>query len=554
MVRHGGQILIDQLAIHGCDRVFCVPGESYLAALDGLHAHNRIQTITCRQEGGAAMMADAYGKLTGKPGICFVTRGPGATNASSGVHVAFQDSTPMILFVGQVAREAMEREAFQEIDCRRMFGEMAKWVGQIDNIHRIPEYVAHAWHTALAGRPGPVVLALPEDVLSSQAEVEDARPAVPVHTGVSAAQTTAVRAMLDAAERPLIVAGGGGWSAQCARLIGAFAEANHIPVCTSFRCQDYIDNRNRAYVGHTGIAISTALAQAFADCDLLISVGSRLGELTTRDYGLISIPNPKPKLIHVHAGAEELGRVYRPDLAINASANAFLEALSNIEVANNERFQAWCETGRAAFEAELVPEPTPGDVRLEDIICWLRENLPEDAIICSGAGNYSAWIHRYYTFKDYRTQLAPTSGSMGYGVAAAVAAKATFPHRTVVSIAGDGCFMMTAQEMATAVQHSLPVIFIVANNNMFATIRMYQEQRYPGRPSATSLTNPDFAAMAASFGAHGERIGSSEQFPAAFARAQAAGRTALIELPTDPEALSPRLKMSALKPRLIATP
>jgi acetolactate synthase I/II/III large subunit len=545
-MRHGGQILVDQLAIHGCDTVFCVPGESYLAALDGLHAHNRIQTITCRQEGGATMMADAYGKLTGKPGICFVTRGPGAANAASGVHVAFQDSTPMILFVGQVASGAMEREAFQEVDFRRMFGEMAKWIGQIDDIKRIPEYVAHAWHTALAGRPGPVVLALPEDMLSGQAEVEDSRPAVPVVARPGQVDIDRVEKALNDAQRPLIIIGGGGWSAKAAEHIGAFAKANNVPVCTSFRCQDYIDNRNPAYVGHTGIAISAALTQQFADCDLLLCIGSRLGELTTKDYSLVGIPNPRPTLIHVHAGAEELGRVYRPDVAINASSEPFVEALASIQLTDGTRLEKWCGDARAAFDADLVPEATPGNVRLEDVMVWLRENLEDDAIICNGAGNYSGWVHRYYTFKDYRTQLAPTSGSMGYGVPAAVAAKAVAPDRTVVSIAGDGCFMMTCQEMATAVQHGLGVIFIVANNGMYGTIRMHQERKYPGRLSATSLTNPDFAAMARSFGAHGERIASSDDFPAAFARAQASGGAALIELPIDPDALSPRLRLSDL--------
>jgi acetolactate synthase I/II/III large subunit len=545
-MRHGGQILVDQLNIHGCDMAFCVPGESYLAALDGLHAHNRIRTITCRQEGGAAMMADAYGKMTGKPGICFVTRGPGAANAASGLHVARQDSTPMILFIGQVGQSAMEREAFQEIDYRRMFGELAKWVGQIDDIHRIPEYVAHAWHTALAGRPGPVVLALPENVLSAMADVEDARPAVPVHTGVSPEQMTELEDLLAGAKRPIIMVGGGGWSSDVASDLAEFAQRTGIAVCSSFRCQDYMDNRLSTYVGHTGIAISAALAEQIKSSDLLICLGARLGELTTREYALVNIPNPGPKLVHIHAGAEELGRVYRPDLAINASASAFARALRTVNVPAPERWQDWCAAGRAAFEADLVPQETPGNVKLEQVITWLSSNLPDDAVIANGAGNYSGWIHRYYQFRGFRTQLAPTSGSMGYGVPAAVAAKAAAPDRTVVCIAGDGCFMMTSQELATAVQHDLPVIFIVANNGMFGTIRMHQERNYPGRVSATTLHNPDFAAMARSFGAFGETVTQTDDFPGAFERARASGTAALLELTIDPDALSPRLKLSDL--------
>ena len=544
--RHGGQILVDQLAIQGCDTVFCVPGESYLAALDGLHAHNQIQTVVCRQEGGATMMADAYGKMTGDVGVAFVTRGPGAANAASGVHVAYQDSTPMILFIGQVERAALEREAFQEIDFRRMFEQMAKWVGQIDDVRRIPEYVSHAFHRAKAGRPGPVVLVLPEDMLTEIAEVEDARPAVSVAARASSHDMQALQALLETAERPLIMVGGGGWSAVAAADIGAFAQRNHIPVCSSFRCQDYIDNRNPAYAGHTGIAISAALADAIKTTDLLISVGARLGELTTRGYELVDIPNPKQRFVHVHPGAEELGRVYRPDLAINASSPSFVRALNELTLKTNSNWQSWCSAANAAYEQDLIPEETPGGVKLEDVITWLSDNLDDNAILANGAGNYSGWLHRYYRFRNYRTQLAPTSGSMGYGVPAAVAAKVAAPDATVVCLAGDGCFMMTSQELATAAQYDLSIIYIVVNNGMFGTIRMHQERNYPGRLSATSLKNPNFAQFAQSFGAHGEQIEDSADFPAAFARAQAAGGPALIELRMDPDALSPRLRLSDL--------
>ena len=545
-MRHGGQILVDQLAINGCKTVFCVPGESYLAALDGLHAHNAIRTVVCRQEGGATMLADAWAKMTGDVGVAFVTRGPGATNAASGVHVAYQDSTPMILFIGQVDSMAAEREAFQEIDYRRMFGEMAKWVGQIDDVRRIPEYISHAFHRAKAGRPGPVVLALPEDMLSAQADVEDARPHVVVEARASNDDMQAFETALATAKRPLIMVGGGGWSEQTAAEVGAFVERTQIPVCSSFRCQDYVDNRNPAYVGHTGIAISAELAEAVKTSDLLIVMGARLGELTTRGYELVSIPNPQQKLIHIHGGAEELGRVYRPDLAINASNASFARALADVSVPDKPAWADWCTSARAAFEADLEPQTTPGAVKLEEIMVWLSENLGDDAVIANGAGNYSGWIHRYYRFRGYRTQLAPTSGSMGYGVPAAVSAKLAKPDATVVAIAGDGCFMMTSNELATAVQHDLPIIYLVVNNSMFGTIRMHQERNYPGRLSATTLKNPDFAAFARSFGAHGEVVTDGAEFPAAFARAQAAGKPALIELKVDPDALSPRLRLSDL--------
>ncbi|MEM7406598.1 MAG: thiamine pyrophosphate-binding protein [Pseudomonadota bacterium] len=544
--RHGGQILVDQLALQGCDTVFCVPGESYLAALDGLHAHNGIRTVVCRQEGGASMMADAYAKMTGKVGVAFVTRGPGATNASSGVHVAFQDSTPMILFVGQVERGAQEREAFQEIDYRRMFEQMAKWVGQIDDIHRIPEYISHAFHHATSGRPGPVVLALPEDMLTEEAIVEDARPAVPTAAEAGPQSIDALASLLTQARRPLIMVGGGGWNASAARDLGAFAERYSIPVCASFRCQDYIDNRNPAYVGHTGIAISATLADAVKTTDLLICIGARLGELTTRGYELVSIPNPSQKLVHTHPGAEELGRVYRPDLAINAASPSVAETLAALELTPGPDWRAWCSGLRDAFERDLLPEETPGAVKLEQVITWLSDNLGDDAVIANGAGNYSGWVHRYYRFRNYRTQLAPTSGSMGYGVPAAVSAKLARPDAEVVCIAGDGCFMMTAQELATALQHGLAIVYIVVNNGMFGTIRMHQERNYPGRLSATTLVNPDFAAMARSFGAHGELVADGAEFPAAFERARNAGVAALIELRVDPDALSPRLRLSEL--------
>lgn len=542
--RHGGQILTDQLSIQGCEAVFCVPGESYLAVLDGLYNHPTVRTVVCRQEGGAAIMAEAWGKMSGRPGVCFVTRGPGATNASPGVHIAAQDSTPMILCIGQVGRGVLDREAFQEVDYRTMFGGMAKWVGQVDDTARIPEYVSHAFHLATAGRPGPVVVVFPEDVLAEFAEVEDARPATPLTISAAPEAIEAVTEMLQGAERPLLVVGGGGWTADAARHLSAFAKRANLPVAASFRCQDYIDNREPVYIGDYGVGVNPKLAQRARDCDLLIVLGARLGELSTSGYSLVNIPNPRQRLVHIHPGADELGRVYRPDLAINASSHDVAERLDALTGIDGSRWKSWAADARSDYEQWIEPRETPGDVKLEQVLVWLRENLSKDAIITNGAGNYTAWVHRYYQYSEYRTQLAPTSGSMGYGVPAAVSAKLVMPERTVVCFSGDGCFQMHGQELATAVQYNLPIIIVVANNGMYATIRMHQERHYPGRVNATNLVNPDFAALARAYGAHGERVQKTADFPSAFERARRAGRPALIELSMDPEALSPRMTLS----------
>ena len=553
-LRHGGRILADQLAVQGCDRVFLVPGESFLAALDGLHDQPGIAAVVCRQEGGAAMMAEAYGKLTGRPGTCMVTRGPGAANAAAGVHVAFQDSTPLVLVVGQVGRGMLDREAFQEMDYRRMYGEMAKWVAQVDRTERIPEYVSRAFHTASSGRPGPVVLALPEDVLSARADVPDARPAAPGVPKAAASDVEAFGKLLAESERPMLIVGGGGWSAAAARDLARFSAAHHVPVSASFRCQDYLDNRHPNYCGHAGIGLDPRTADRFRGSDLLIALGSRLGEITTSGYTLVDVPNPAGRFVHVHPGAEELGRVYRPDLSINASAASFAAAIADLEPAANRarRREEWARACAAEHRAGRAPRPTPGRVRLEHVVARTRERLDDDAIVCNGAGNYAAWVNRYFEYRAYRTQLAPTSGSMGYGAPAAVAAALVHPDRQVVCFAGDGCFLMTGQELATASRYGADLTVIVANNGMYGTIRMHQERHYPERVYGTGLANPDFAMFARSFGGSGVRVESDDEFDAALDEALAHRGLSLIEVAMDPQALSPAATLEDVRAEGIA--
>lgn len=542
-MRHGGQILVDQLKIQGVERVFCVPGESFLAALDGLR-DSGIDVVVCRQEGGAAMMAEAHGKLTGRPGVAFVTRGPGATNASAGVHVAMQDSTPMILFIGQVGRPMRDREAFQEVDYRAMFAPLAKWAGQIDDTARIPEYLSRAFHVAQAGRPGPVVLALPEDMLSATADTADAPPATVAQAGLAPEATRAILDRLTRAERPMAIVGGAGWSAQAGRDLARLAETLALPVAAAFRRQDYLDNRHPCYAGDAGIGINPRLARRLREADALLALGPRLGETTTGGYTLLSIPAPAQDLIHIHADPDEPGRVYRPALAFAASpARAVAQLAEAAAPVDRPARRAWLEAARADADAWAEPQETPGALKLEQVARWLSDTLPDDAIITNGAGNYAAWVGRYYRFRGWRGQLAPTSGSMGYGLPAAIAAKLRHPDRCVVCFAGDGCFQMTMQELGTAAQTGAAVIVLVCDNGMFGTIRMHQERRYPGRISGTALQNPDFAALARSYGAFGETVTETEAFPAAFARARAAGGPALLHLKMDPRALSPRLTL-----------
>jgi len=547
-MRSGGQVLADQLRLHGVELVFGVPGESYLALLDGLHAHDgAIRFIACRHEGGAANMAEAHGKLTGRPGICMVTRGPGASHAAVGLHTARQDSTPLILFVGQVERAVRDREAFQEVDYRRMFGDAAKWVAEIDDAARIPEYVQRAFATATAGRPGPVVLALPEDMLTDLVDAADSPPVRPAQGHPGQDDMAELGRLLAGAKRPLAIVGGGTWNAQAREGFEAFAASWNLPVVASYRCQDYIDNRHPNYAGHASFGLSPTLAAAIREADLLIAAGPRLGEITTSGYTLVSPPLPGPTLVHVHPDPEELHSVYRAALGIVSGMAQFARAAAALKPATAPVWEDWSARLRRAYLDGLQDGRSVGAVDMRAIVGHLRSVLPDDAIIANGAGNYAIWIHRYFPFHQWRTQLAPTSGAMGYGVPAGVAAALAHPDRTVVSVSGDGCFLMCGQELATALQYGAKPIFLVVNNGLYGTIRMHQERHYPGRPIGTDLVNPDFAAYARAFGAHGEVVTETAQFADAFARARNAGRAALIEIRIDPENIAPNQTLSGVR-------
>ncbi len=547
-MRTGGEILVANLVAQGTAHAFCVPGESFLAVLDALSdVSDELELVVCRQEGGAAFMAEACGKLTGRPGIAFVTRGPGASNAAIGVHTAAQDSSPMILFVGQVGGDYADREAFQEIDYRRMYGSIAKWVAQIDRAERIPEYVARAFRTAMSGRPGPVVLALPEDMLTARAKTQDAprvhmRDAVPAGEDVAAAH-----AMLAGARRPLVLVGGPRWSGAACTELAAFAHRNALPVACAFRSQDLFDNRDPLYAGDVGIGINPKLAARVRDADVLLVVGERLGEMVTGGYTLLTPPVAAQALIHVYPGADEIGRVYQPALGIVAGPHPFLAAMNALPPLDAGARADATASAHSEYDAWRAPRAVPGGLDLWQIVAWLDAHLPEDAIVTNGAGNYTAWLHRIYRYRRFRTQLAPYSGAMGYGVPAAIAAKALHPDRMVVSWNGDGCFLMNGQELATAVQYGLGVIFVVVDNGMYGTIRMHQERRYPGRIYGTKLVNPDFAALARAYGAHGETVTRTEEFAPAFERARDAGRPALLHLRLDPQALSPSASLDAMR-------
>jgi acetolactate synthase I/II/III large subunit len=544
----GGQILVQSLLAQGVDHVFCVPGESHLAVLDALYdARDRIRLIVCRHESGASNMADAYGKLTGRPGIALVTRGPGATNASIGIHTASQDSTPLILLIGQVPRAFADREAFQELDYRRMFGQMTKWVAQIDDARRVPEYVSHAFHAATSGRPGPVVLALPEDMLTEEAEA----PAAPHHQRVAAApapeQMARLADLLAAARRPIALLGGSGWTASACADLRRFAEAWQLPVACAWRFQDLFDNDHPQYAGDVGIGINPKLARRIRDADLALVLGARLGEMTTGGYTLFEVPVPKQTLVHAHAGAEELGRVYAADLPIQSGMPELAAALAHLGPPAQPPWVDQTAAARAEYVEWNTPVRVPGPLQMAEVVRFLRERLPPDAIVTNGAGNFSAWAHRFYRYRRFKSQVAPTSGAMGYGVPAAVAAKAVHPDRIVLAFSGDGDFLMSGQELATAVQHDLPVIVLLVNNGAYGTIRMHQERHYPGRVYGTGLVNPDFAAYARSFGATGEVVETTEQFPPAFERAVSAGRPALIELRLSEEVITPATTLSAIR-------
>lgn len=544
--KHGGKVLVEALENQGVKRVFSIPGESFLAALDGLYDAG-IENIVARQEGGATMMADAHGKLTGAPGVAFVTRGPGATNAASGVHVAFQDSTPMILFVGQVASDQRDREAFQEVDYRAMFGPLAKWVAEIDRVDRIPEYVARAFRTAMSGRPGPVVLALPEDMLSSACDAV-AVPAAVLPSGKAAeSDIDEILGHIQAAKRPLVILGGGNWSASAAKAMAHVAETLDLPVGVSFRCQDYLDNRHPNYVGDIGIGINPKLAQRVRDADYIFSIGARLGEITTSGYTLVQAPVPSQKLVHIHSDTNELGRVFHPTCAVVASAGALVEQITErLGGASAVTRRAWTNAARQDYETWQQPVATPGALRMENVVTHLNDVLRDDAILTNGAGNYSAWLHRYYRYRNFRTQLAPTSGSMGYGLPAAVAAKIDRPNQEVICFAGDGCFQMTMQEFGVACEHNANLIVLISNNGMYGTIRLHQQKKFPKRPSGTNILNPDFAALAQSYGAFGATVETDAEFRDAFAQARAADTPAIIDMRIDPNALGPMVQLEQL--------
>lgn len=547
-MRTGGQMIVDALVANGVERVFCVPGESYLAVLDALYdVPDKISVTVCRQEGGAANMAEAYGKLTGKPGVVMVTRGPGATNASIGVHTGFQDSTPMIVLIGQVARDQRDREAFQEVDYRRMMGEMAKWVAQIDETDRVTEYMNRAFQTAVAGRPGPVVLALPEDMLSAKADAPTPKPVKIAKPGVAESDISALRDLLTKAANPLLLVGGGGWTQAATDALTKFSEANDLPVACVFRRQDCFDNLHPNYAGHLGIAADPNLVARVKAADPLIVVGARLGEMTTAGYSILTPPYPEKTLVHVLPSGEELNRVYAADLAIQADLTLFMEACAAMEPVDSAAWAGQAAKAHEEFMAFSHPIPANTAVDMGEVMRIVREKLPEDAIVTNGAGNYSAWVHRYFRYRGYGTQLAPTSGAMGYGVPAAVAAKLTRPGQVVVSFAGDGCFQMNGQEIGTAMQYGADIVFIVVNNGIYGTIRMHQEKRFPDRVSATQLVNPDFAALCEAYGGRGYRVEKTADFEAAFDAALGDGTVSLIELHTDPEIIAPGKTLSEVK-------
>ena len=550
--RTAAQALVEQLAVNGVEHVFTVPGESFLPVLDALYG-SRIAVTVCRQEGGAAMMAEAHGKATGRPGVCFVTRGPGATHASAGLHIAQQDSTPMILFVGQIERGQRDREAFQELDYRAAFGRLSKWAAEIDSAERVPEYVSRAFHTATGGRPGPVVLALPKDMLKEVHTGRLAPPWQPVEAAPGREELDRLAALLADAQRPFLLLGGSRWSEAAYRDIQAFADRFDLPVATSYRRLPLFDPLHPAYAGDLGLGANPKLVARARAADLFIVLGGRLGEIASQGYAVLDIPTPQARLVHIHAGAEELGRVYAPHLAINAAPSRMAKALAQLEAPATV---PWSDETRAAHAEYLdwskVATPQPGDVNLGAVMIHLRETLPADAILCNGAGNYAAWIHRFYRFRRLGAHLAPTSGSMGYGVPAAVAIKRLYPERTVLSLNGDGDFLMNGQEFATAVQYDLPIVCIVCDNASYGTIRMHQERDFPGRVVATDLRNPDFAAYARAFGGFGITVERTEDFPAALDAALASGVPSIIHLKISTDAIAPGMSLTAIREKALA--
>jgi len=549
-MRNGGQLLVESLVALGATKGFGVPGESYLAVLDALHdTQGRLDFVMCRNEGGAAFMAAAWGKLMGQPGLCFVTRGPGVTNASIGIHTAMQDSAPMIVFVGQVGTDMKGREAFQEIDYKAVFGTMAKWAVEIDDVNRIPEILARAWVTALTGRPGPVVIALPEDMLTSLTDALPlAGPTRVVEPAPDAATMADVQAMLAGAKRPLVLLGGCNWTEAGQAGLRSFVEGSDIPVVAAFRYQDMFDNFSRCYAGEAGVGMQPHVKALIREADVILAVNTRFGEMTTDGYTLLSVPMPSQTLIHVHASDREIGKVYQPALGIQAGPNAFAAALRPVKGG----WAAWRAKARADWEAGFVLGPQPSPVDMGLVSAHIREVMPEDAIVTNGAGNFTVWPNKFYKFGPKARLLAPQSGAMGYGVPAAVAAKVAFPDRMVLCFAGDGDFQMNCQELGTAMQACAQPIILILNNGIYGTIRAHQERTYPARVSGTTLENPDFVTLAQAYGFHAEKVGKTEDFPAAFARARASRTGAVLELDTSPEALTPRQTLSQMRAAALA--
>jgi acetolactate synthase-1/2/3 large subunit len=540
------RLIVEALERNGTERIFCVPGESYLALLDALY-DSAIPLTVCRQEGGAAMMAEAWAKLSGKPGIVMATRGPGATNASAGLHVGRHDSTPMILLVGQVARSMRGREAFQEMEFTKAMGEVAKWVFTIDRAERVPEIVSRAFYEATSGRPGPVVIALPEDMLRETTHTGNPGPWVQVETYPGLNQLAQLQKMLWAAKKPVAILGGSRWSEAAVAAVSRFAEQFDLPVACSFRRQMLFDHEHPSYVGDVGVAVNPKLANRIREADLLLLVGGRLSELPSQSYTLIDSPEPQQTLVHIHPGAEELGRVYRPTLAVNASPTTFAAALEGIQPPATIRWSTETRRAHADYLEWSTPVRHPGGVQLAEVVGWLSRRLPPDAIVTVGAGNYTGWVHRFYRHRRYGTQLAPVSGSMGYGLPAAIAAKLRHPDRLVVAFAGDGCFQMTSQEFATAVQHDAPFVLVLVDNSSYGTIRMHQERDFPGRVIGTELVGPDYVAYAKSFGGYGEKVETTEGFAPAFERALAAGKPALLHIVLDREASTASRTLSEIR-------
>ncbi len=550
--RTGGQLIVDSLRVHGVDTIYCLPGESYLHALDAFHDARDIHLVVCRQEGGAAYAADADAKLTGRPGVLFVSRGPGACNAAVGIHTAFQDATPMVVFIGQVPRRSIERLAFQEIDYRRMYAQSAKWIAQIDDASRIPEMVSRAFYTAMAGRPGPVVLAIPEDMQEDLSDAALGDHYVVPRAAPAPDDMERLGQLLARAERPLILVGGSGWTAQARDDLSAFAEANALPVLTAFRRQDLIDNRHPCFAGKAALGKDPKLAKRMCDCDLMIVVGTQLTDSITDEFSLLDVPRPRQTLVHVLSGADELGRVYQPALPIVASMPEFCAALRALPAATAPRWRGWTEAAAAEEREWRKPTAAPGPLNLGEVIAHLNDVLADDAIVAQGAGNFTAWLRRFYVYRGWPTEIGPINGSMGYGLPAAIAAKVRHPDRDVVCLTGDGDFLMTGQELSTAVAEKLSIVILLVNNGTYGTIRMHQETHYPGRVIATKLTNPDFAALAQSYGAHGETVHATGDFPAAFDRARRAGKPALIQLMLDPDVTTPTTTLTALREKALA--